>query len=803
MKLSPSQAKVVYKYKNLKLKVLKTAQNIIFNNECLKNQVIPNYICIKTNTRSAAANKAKTTAELVWLKTELKQQHRKKSMLNKLLLMSHITMLNEIHPAQITSILSKIESQIAKEISLKKRTQKKKLETLLNKKHNIDIGKINHKFYPRTINLSDVVFDDDEMKLLNKGLKYNLVNNGRKHLFSEIINAEASIQTLPDVNAQNTARVMINQKINSLTKNHKTKRHNFNESKILKRIQNKVINNNLYITKADKGNTLVIMKNTDYTDKVKDFIIKNNIDKLNKDPTATYTKEINKAISNCKHLLSANDIRYLKPIHPHAPPLKGLPKLHKDNTPIRPLVNYMPAPAYRLAKKLESIIKKEVKLHNSHSLKNSLELIETIKNTELNPRYTLASLDITNLYTNVPVTETINILQDNLEKHSNLNECERKELLTLLRLVLKQNYFCFNNEYYLQTEGLAMGSPLSGILAEIFLNDFENKFIWAEANRYKSKLIFFYRYVDDIVILYDGNPRQVTLFNNFINSIHPKLKFTLEFEQDNRLNFLDLTLNKNSDRFSFKIYRKPTATDTTIHATSHHPMSQKLAAYSSFVHRLLTVPLSQQDFNEEKTILKHVAIANGYSPNIIESLIKKQLKKKNNLMPTEPKPKMDYVSVEFGNNFPLTLKNEMKKHGKVVAFRTNNKLGNLLNTKNNTVDFTKRTGVYQLKCTDCSKFYIGQTGRPFEKRFKEHLPKANGQQISNFADHLINENHNYSNINTNLQPLHFCSKGRKLTVLESYEIFKANKTSPDDLLNDKCTMQQNILFETLLKLDNR
>jgi hypothetical protein len=90
---------------------------------------------------------------------------------------------------------------------------------------------------------------------------------------------------------------------------------------------------------------------------------------------------------------------------------------------------------------------------------------------------------------------------------------------------------------------------------------------------------------------------------------------------------------------------------------------------------LLTVPLNQQDFFEEKIILKHVAIANGYSPYIIENLIKKQLKNKNNLMPAEPKTNINYVSVELGNNFPLTLRNEMKKLGKVAAFRTKNKLG--------------------------------------------------------------------------------------------------------------------------------
>jgi hypothetical protein len=807
MKLEASQAKVVFKYKNLKLKVLKCAQNIKFNNECLKNQITPKYIHIKINSKSYAAKKAKTIAETAWLKQEVKQLHRKKSMLNKLLLKTHIDLLNGIHPAQLNNVLSKIEPQITKEIEIKKRTQKKKLNNLLNEKHTYDLEKISHKFYPRTINLTNVIFNEEEMMLLNKGLKYNLINNGTKSLFSEVINAEAAIQTITDKNDQNTARVMINNKVKKLVRNKRKPRHNGNEIKVLRNIKSKIVDNNLYVTKADKGNTLVIMNLTDYNTKVTEFINKNNIQKLTKDPTTAYTKEINKAISNSKHLLSESEIRHLKPINPHAPTLKGLPKLHKEDKPIRPLVNYMPAPAYRLAKKLERIIKTEVRLENNHSLKNSLHLIENIKNINVDQRHTLASLDITNLYTNIPVDETLIILQNNLENHSTMSDHKRNELMALLRIVLKQNYFCFNNDFFIQCKGLAMGSPLSGILAEIFLNHLENKNLWNDENRYKDKIIFFYRYVDDIIILYDGNSRQVNIFNKFMNKIHPNMKFTLELEENNSLNFLDLTLKKSDNRFMFNVFRKPTATDTTIHATSHHPMSHKLAAYHSFVNRLLSVPLSNEDYINEKNIIKHIAVSNGYSPELIDKLILKHKQKKSgNNSPTvhsnDPQVKHDFISTEYGNQFPLTLKNEMKKHGKILAFKTTNKLENKLNTKTVTEDINRKTGVYKLSCNDCDKYYVGQTGRYFEKRFKEHLPKSNSVQSSNFASHLIDSGHSYTNFSSNLSALHICSKGQKMTVLESYEIYKATKFEPHNLLNEKCTLQTNALFETLIKLEN-
>uniref|UniRef100_A0A1B6CKL9 Reverse transcriptase domain-containing protein n=1 Tax=Clastoptera arizonana TaxID=38151 RepID=A0A1B6CKL9_9HEMI len=107
-------------------------------------------------------------------------------------------------------------------------------------------------------------------------------------------------------------------------------------------------------------------------------------------------------------------------MNPTAPPLRGLPKVHKPDIPIRPLVNYTTAPSYKLAKKLETILKSQIVLEHNYSVKNSHELVNEIKNMEIKPHQILASFDVVNLYTNVPVTETVALVKDNLEKHSNL-----------------------------------------------------------------------------------------------------------------------------------------------------------------------------------------------------------------------------------------------------------------------------------------------------------------------------------------------------------------------------------------------
>ena len=107
-----------------------------------------------------------------------------------------------------------------------------------------------------------------------------------------------------------------------------------------------------------------------------------------------------------------------------------------------------------------------------------------------------------------------------------------------------------------------------------------------------------------------------------MNTVTHNIQFTMETETNNELNFLDLTVTRQLNSLNFKIYRKPTTTNVTIHADSHHPFSQKLVAYNSFIHRLLMIPLNN-DFECELNIIKHIALANGYESQMIDNILRK------------------------------------------------------------------------------------------------------------------------------------------------------------------------------------
>ena len=114
------------------------------------------------------------------------------------------------------------------------------------------------------------------------------------------------------------------------------------------------------------------------------------------------------------------------------------------------------------------------------------------------------------------------------EKCENANI--KDEIIPCLQAVLSQNYFEFNNKYYKTNNGLAMGSPLSPLLAEVYMACLENDILTSQQAQQYIK--FWYRYVHDIIIGFNGSRRQLDMFVEFINKFNKIIQFTCEMEED-------------------------------------------------------------------------------------------------------------------------------------------------------------------------------------------------------------------------------------------------------------------------------
>ena len=190
------------------------------------------------------------------------------------------------------------------------------------------------------------------------------------------------------------------------------------------------------------------------------------------------------------------------------------------------------------------------------------------------------SYDVTALFTSIPIDTTIDIIKRQLEEDTDLKSRTNmtiKQICCLLEFCLKNTYLKFNGEFYEQREGAAMGSPISPIVANLFMEDLEIKAIRTSHTPPK----IWRRFVDDTFSIIKKENR-----NNFLqhlNSIHPNIKFTCEeMKEDGSMPFLDILITPAEDgSLKTSVFRKQTHTDLYLQWDSHHHIPSKYSVAGS------------------------------------------------------------------------------------------------------------------------------------------------------------------------------------------------------------------------------
>ena len=256
------------------------------------------------------------------------------------------------------------------------------------------------------------------------------------------------------------------------------------EFKALKRLSK---NKNIVIQKADKGNTVVILDKCSYISAVEEIL--NDNSKLSKlDIPAG--KEINHIVNLEKRIISElkllkdkeiidkSTYKSIKPVGSRPGILYGSGKIHKETCkglpPFRPILSAIDTPTYKLSKFLLKFLTPSTA--NQYTVVDSFHFAEEICQQDSNLH--MASLDVDSLFTNIPLNETIDICVDNLRSdNENPPNIPKHDFRNLLNIATKESFFMFNNKYYKQVDGVAMGSPLGPALANIFMCSFESKWL--------------------------------------------------------------------------------------------------------------------------------------------------------------------------------------------------------------------------------------------------------------------------------------------------------------------------------------
>ena len=158
------------------------------------------------------------------------------------------------------------------------------------------------------------------------------------------------------------------------------------------------------------------------------------------------------------------------------------------------------------------------------NVKNSIHLMHELQEILFDNDLKLVSFDISNMYTNIPTNELTKLIQY-MCTHNDINTTLQNELLQQCNTILSQNYFHFGTHQYIQKQGLAMGVPTSSIFSEIYKQYLEHTKIFDIL--VKHELVGYFRYVDDVLIIYKETITNIHEILNLFN-ISPTLTFTME-----------------------------------------------------------------------------------------------------------------------------------------------------------------------------------------------------------------------------------------------------------------------------------
>ena len=275
---------------------------------------------------------------------------------------------------------------------------------------------------------------------------------------------------------------------------------------------------------------------------------------MDRDPTRKLQEKSNNLIKGMRfHGYIDEDLCKSLCQHNALPPrIYVLPKIHKPEFPLRPIVASIKSPTYFLSKFsadiLNNIRDDRLNIRSSQCLPAMLSQVILEEADEF------VSFDVVAMFTNVMTDLALGIIEKRWNDLKIFAPLPKRLFFKTLEHCLNNSYFKHNDRYYKQKAGLAMGSPLSAIVSELVLDELFNKL----RDQFWEGIKFLVKYVDDSLLIIRSS-----IFNDVfscLNNFHSRLKFT--FERDhNCMNFLDTSfIRGEKNRVIYRYYKKPTYT---------------------------------------------------------------------------------------------------------------------------------------------------------------------------------------------------------------------------------------------------
>ncbi|CAJ0965945.1 unnamed protein product [Ranitomeya imitator] len=340
-------------------------------------------------------------------------------------------------------------------------------------------------------------------------------------------------------------------------------------------------NKQIIVKPADKGGSIVVLDRDYYMQEINTQLSDlDTYQPINHNPTFEIGREIKDLVTYYTTMgtIDTKLGEFLIKQHPVIPVFYTLPKIHKhpSKPPGRPIVASTESLLSPLAIVLDKILSPLVPRIKSYLRDTSDFLTSLASIGRLPPNCLLVTMDVNSLYTSIRHSEGIESVMSFLSRHTDFSDQQCKFCKDSLTMVLTRNFFMFEDQFFIQKRGTAMGSNMAPPYANIFMDQFEMSFVYTHSS-FKSYAAYWRRYIDDVFLIWTGDVDTLLSFHTYLNSSLPGLTFSLSYDYTS-MNFLDTTVIINASRnIETDLFVKSTDRNSLLKYDSCHPHHIKRA----------------------------------------------------------------------------------------------------------------------------------------------------------------------------------------------------------------------------------
>ncbi|CAJ0934922.1 unnamed protein product [Ranitomeya imitator] len=378
----------------------------------------------------------------------------------------------------------------------------------------------------------------------------------------------------------------------------------------------------IIIKPADKGGAIVVMDKTLYKNEVyRQLSDTTTYKKLSYNSTQTIQDVIRTTLDGfqTRGILDCKTRAFLTKKHPITPVIYILPKIHKclHNPPGRPIVASTDSILAPISIYLEKILTPLIRNTTSFLLDTGA-FLETVRNiSPVPPDAYLVSFDVKDLYTSIPHTNGIQSVRWLLTTN-HMNPDLSDLCCELLSIVLNNNFFLFEDTYYLQIKGSAMGSNVAPPYANAYMAHYEDTSIYTQ-DLFRSHALTWKRYIDDVFCVWGGDLRTLQAFFQVLRTSWPGLDFTMTYDT-HQISFLDtLVIKDDNGNLSTDLYSKPTDRNSLLHYSSFHPKNMIKSIPKSQLNRVSKIVSDPATKDLRTTEMRSKFRERGYPPRILDT----------------------------------------------------------------------------------------------------------------------------------------------------------------------------------------